>query len=82
MSNRLLQSPINRTVVEAYRLDRYDNPIRCSYSRSSRVVEAYRWDRYDNAEEASKAFAKDVVEAYLLDRYDNSCLKQKSPHCF
>lgn len=25
MSNRLLQSPINMGVVEAYRLDRYDN---------------------------------------------------------
>lgn len=25
MARRLLQSPINRTVVEAYRLDRYDN---------------------------------------------------------
>ena len=45
----LQQSTIRCGVVEAYRLDRYDNP---SFSFSStfvvEVVEAYRLDRYDN----------------------------------
>ena len=35
-------------VVEAYRLDRYDNIEREGYCQNSRVVEAYRLDRYDN----------------------------------
>ena len=40
---------INLAVVEAYRLDRYDNlTFPCSL-RHSLVVEAYRLDRYDNS---------------------------------
>ena len=35
-------------VVEAYRLDRYDNCKEIVESPSKRVVEAYRLDRYDN----------------------------------
>ena len=37
-------------VVEAYRLDRYDNLSPSLEARSSTVVEAYRLDRYDNIE--------------------------------
>ena len=48
MVRRLLQSPINRTVVEAYRLDRYDNFYSYQPSYRPEVVEAYRLDRYDN----------------------------------
>ena len=35
-------------VVEAYRLDRYDNFELSSRDRFFPVVEAYRLDRYDN----------------------------------
>ena len=35
-------------VVEAYRLDRYDNLCRLNRIGLDRVVEAYRLDRYDN----------------------------------
>ena len=35
-------------VVEAYRLDRYDNSSRVCSSTPVSVVEAYRLDRYDN----------------------------------
>ena len=35
-------------VVEAYRLDRYDNFALANSSWSTTVVEAYRLDRYDN----------------------------------
>ena len=35
-------------VVEAYRLDRYDNTIHNNMSCNAGVVEAYRLDRYDN----------------------------------
>ena len=35
-------------VVEAYRLDRYDNSSKYQKYNSGRVVEAYRLDRYDN----------------------------------
>ena len=35
-------------VVEAYRLDRYDNSRSRIMCRSDHVVEAYRLDRYDN----------------------------------
>ena len=35
-------------VVEAYRLDRYDNPKRTATIVHAVVVEAYRLDRYDN----------------------------------
>ena len=36
------------TVVEAYRLDRYDNDCCVQSVIATRVVEAYRLDRYDN----------------------------------
>ena len=36
-------------VVEAYRLDRYDNLYNWSPACKPNVVEAYRLDRYDNA---------------------------------
>ena len=39
----------NLKVVEAYRLDRYDNPLRSVISKLDQVVEAYRLDRYDNS---------------------------------
>ena len=35
-------------VVEAYRLDRYDNINRIVLVNTTLVVEAYRLDRYDN----------------------------------
>ena len=35
-------------VVEAYRLDRYDNYYHCARSAQYHVVEAYRLDWYDN----------------------------------
>ena len=35
-------------VVEAYRLDRYDNPSYSFFPWNPSVVEAYRLDRYDN----------------------------------
>ena len=35
-------------VVEAYRLDRYDNYPTWSHRSAWKVVEAYRLDRYDN----------------------------------
>ena len=72
MSNRLLQSPINRTVVEAYRLDRYDNFIGVILNQIIVVVEAYRLDRYDNSLRLTLRLRLLVVEAYRLDRYDNS----------
>ena len=72
MVRRLLQSPINRTVVEAYRLDRYDNLSRTRRPISTeRVVEAYRLDRYDNFDHSTTLRTIHVVEAYRLDRYDN-----------
>ncbi len=37
------------TVVEAYRLDRYDNTVFDTIEQASSVVEAYRLDRYDNS---------------------------------
>ena len=36
-------------VVEAYRLDRYDNSNASTKQASFFVVEAYRLDRYDNS---------------------------------
>ena len=58
-------------VVEAYRLDRYDNFKIFWNVIQITVVEAYRLDRYDNyLPRASRATAS-VVEAYRLDRYDN-----------
>ena len=36
-------------VVEAYRLDRYDNKSDCHSRPYPIVVEAYRLDRYDNS---------------------------------
>ena len=41
---------LDREVVEAYRLDRYDNIDPVRDERGVRVVEAYRLDRYDNLE--------------------------------
>ena len=35
-------------VVEAYRLDRYDNIADDELHAAAHVVEAYRLDRYDN----------------------------------
>ena len=72
----------SRSVVEAYRLDRYDNFDLDFSVLYFQVVEAYRLDRYDNPKRYRLNYALFVVEAYRLDRYDNSCLKQKSPHCF
>ena len=37
------------TVVEAYRLDRYDNSKGATSVSRGNVVEAYRLDRYDNS---------------------------------
>ena len=71
MPNRLLQSPINRTVVEAYRLDRYDNSVLYCHVVTIVVVEAYRLDRYDNPMVDIPMSIQKVVEAYRLDRYDN-----------
>ena len=59
-------------VVEAYRLDRYDNSLFILMSRNNCVVEAYRLDRYDNFSLAVELLTNRVVEAYRLDRYDNS----------
>ena len=62
MVRRLLQSPLDRTVVEAYRLDRYDN-FNFFFSQSTVfVVEAYRLDRYDNP------FIEDIVNSKLSCR--------------
>ena len=43
-------------VVEAYRLDRYDNLSLAVTIPFSRVVEAYRLDRYDNSLVSPKLF--------------------------
>ena len=40
-------------VVEAYRLDRYDNDNLAQPLAGETVVEAYRLDRYDNSERSS-----------------------------
>ena len=40
--------PSTKYVVEAYRLDRYDNFLQADPIATRRVVEAYRLDRYDN----------------------------------
>ena len=48
MVRRLLQSPLDRTVVEAYRLDRHDNSVPDAGNNLTVVVEAYRLDRHDN----------------------------------
>ena len=39
---------VKRVVVEAYRLDRYDNKKSAILHPRYLVVEAYRLDRYDN----------------------------------
>ena len=44
----LSKSVIYIDVVEAYRLDRYDNLASCPVESFPKVVEAYRLDRYDN----------------------------------
>ncbi len=41
------------SVVEAYRLDRYDNISFTQKLHEEQVVEAYRLDRYDNFEPSS-----------------------------
>ena len=46
------------TVVEAYRLDRYDNPTFIKRSMIVTVVEAYRLDRYDNLSSGSTAASR------------------------
>ena len=62
-------------VVEAYRLDRYDNfTIIIIALRALIVVEAYRLDRYDNFIFSPIRWPSLVVEAYRLDRYDNFSL--------
>ena len=59
------------TVVEAYRLDRYDNFVERTFDNVNCVVEAYRLDRYDNFLLTAVRRLEHVVEAYRLDRYDN-----------
>ena len=59
-------------VVEAYRLDRYDNFGDDDVAGHNIVVEAYRLDRYDNYRLLLLIENLiTVVEAYRLDRYDN-----------
>ena len=58
-------------VVEAYRLDRYDNSYLDTYVLEQVVVEAYRLDRYDNISFVATDLILKVVEVYRLDRYDN-----------
>ena len=61
-----------RRVVEAYRLERYDNFYHQFLEENNHlVVEAYRLERYDNKHGDDQAFCCRVVEAYRLDRYDN-----------
>ena len=62
-------------VVEAYRLDRYDNPQVSRASFVAVVVEAYRLDRYDNSSPQPFPRLTLVVEAYRLDSYDNIILQ-------
>ncbi len=47
-----LSSHFSEIVVEAYRLDRYDNFSEVEEALHFVVVEAYRLDRYDNFETA------------------------------
>ena len=61
-------------VVEAYRLDRYDNCGTILDHWENIVVEAYRLDRYDNIDIVCGQRRYIVVEAYRLDRYDNFIL--------
>ena len=63
--------PMLVSVVEAYRLDRYDNSVIILVTKPNRVVEAYRLDRYDNMCSLRTEHCCYVVEAYRLDRYDN-----------
>ena len=67
-------------VVEAYRLDRYDNSNRCCPFFSGWVVEAYRLDRYDNKPQPKRNLPVFVVEAYRLDRYDNYTVVIDNPN--
>ena len=62
---------MQRQVVEAYRLDRYDNTLAEALHHWTKVVEAYRLDRYDNPFFDTAEPEPFVVEAYRLDRYDN-----------
>ena len=68
---RLLSRWYEPAVVEAYRLDRYDNLWLWCRRKNRSVVEAYRLDRYDNSSYCSMNTCLIVVEAYRLDRYDN-----------
>ena len=43
------REPPSQKVVEAYRLDRYDNSFLIPSPVNVIVVEAYRLDRYDNS---------------------------------
>ena len=75
LSNRL-----RRSVVEAYRLDRYDNLKWLRKNQSRFVVEAYRLDRYDNFGFLLPRYTpRGVVEAYRLDRYDNQKEREAIP---
>ena len=60
----LLQPPDR--VVEAYRLDRYDNTGRMGAISLNKVVEAYRLDRYDNL-----IYTKNPHVAVVLQCGDN-----------
>ena len=65
-------SPLASSVVEAYRLGRYDNLSLYSHWRDPYpVVEAYRLGRYDNLFPSRIPRDHHVVEAYRLGRYDN-----------
>ena len=69
----------NRNVVEACRLDRYDN-CHCYTNECFHniVVEACRLDRYDNPCISSTLLTSHlVVEACRLDRYDNFVIRKK-----
>ena len=72
MTKWLLQCPLYRTVVEAYRLGKYDN-INVNYQIGhAHVVEAYRLGKYDNYYYVlQNSQLPNVVEAYRLGKYDN-----------
>ena len=74
-TTRPLKIPGNYRVVEAYRLDKYDNieeAVQETYPPW--VVEAYRLDKYDNIWSNLRYISVQVVEAYRLDKYDNFIL--------
>ena len=65
-------------VLEAYRLDRYENCYFLAVGRNQLVLEAYRLDRYENCPSILLRELWLVLEAYRLDRYENK-RTQKSP---